>query len=161
MISRYFAFLIIEYKKALRCICHMLFSITLSIGLILGGIAGAGLLLYHSGLLDPVKVGVIVADESRSLNIAINMLESMESFTSVCEIVTIPDEDTALSMLESRELASIVVLPPHFTRISCTAQIRLPGSSRQSTPFWNPISSGRSCATECFLLTRARRQSTP
>ena len=114
MISRYFAFLIIEYKKALRCICHMLFSITLSIGLILGGIAGAGLLLYHSGLLDPVKVGVVVADESRSLNIAINMLESMESFTSVCEIVTIPDEDTALSMLESRELASIVVLPPHF-----------------------------------------------
>lgn len=114
MISRYFAFLIIEYKKAFRCIGHMLFSITCSIGLILGGIAGAGLLLYHSGLLEPVKVGVVVSDESKSLNIAINMLESMESFTSVCEIITVPDEDTAVQMLENRELESIVVLPPHF-----------------------------------------------
>ena len=69
----------------------MLMSMIGSAALILGGIAGAGLLLYHSSMLSPVRIGVVFPQGSKTMSQAISLVETMNSFSSVCEIKEMHD----------------------------------------------------------------------
>ena len=94
----------------------MLMSMIGSAALILGGIAGAGLLLYHSSMLSPVRIGVVFPQGSKTMSQAISLVETMNSFSSVCEIKEMHDADEALDALSRSELQAVMIFPKHFAR---------------------------------------------
>ena len=94
----------------------MLMSMIGSAALILGGIAGAGLLLYHSSMLSPVRIGVVFPQGSKTMSQAISLVETMNSFSSVCEIQEMHDAEEALDALSRSELQAVMIFPKHFAR---------------------------------------------
>ena len=94
----------------------MLASLLGSAVLILTGIAGAGLLLYHSSMLSPVRIGIVFPQGSKTMSQAIGLAETMNSFSSVCEFKEMHDAEEALNALSRSELQAVMIFPKHFAR---------------------------------------------
>ena len=114
--NRYLTFLIIEYRRITKCLGMMLASLAGSAALILGGIAGAGLLLYHSSMLSPVRIGIVFDGGSKTMSQALGLAETMNSFSSVCKFEEMPDAEEALNALSVNELQAVMIFPKHFAR---------------------------------------------
>ncbi len=112
--KRYMTFLIIEYKRIFRCLFMMLASLAGSAALILAGIAGAGLLLYHSSMLSPVRIGMVFPENSRVMGQAVGLAETMSSISSVCTFEELHDAEEAVDALSRGELQAVMVFPEHF-----------------------------------------------
>lgn len=103
----------LEYKKTGRSLTRMLAALMLLILIILGGTAGAGYLLYRSGLFSPVEIAVVIPGDQAEVRRMSGLLSMAESVNRVCRFAYV-NEQTAREGIGSGRFRAAIILPVNF-----------------------------------------------
>jgi len=103
----------LEYKKTAKSFLRILSSLLLAVVLIFAATAGAGYLLYHAGIFEPVRISFVIPDNESVTKAAVNMVGMMDSVKSICRFEYDTEEEARKKVREDRVQAA-VILPEDF-----------------------------------------------
>ena len=106
--------LITDIKRIFTYIPSILISIVIIGGVLFAAAFCSDRLFYDEQEAQPINVGIVMYISSDYGAAAYNMVAGMDSYSSYCSIIEIPDEETGLSMIADGELTAMIVVPDNI-----------------------------------------------
>lgn len=110
IISRYF---ILEYKNCLKAIAKSVAGMFFVFFLLSIGIVACSMGIQKEQILPKLKVAMVVSEDERILNMAVQFAASLDSVESICEFCYMEEAD-ARKGLETGDLQAVIILPVNF-----------------------------------------------
>ena len=103
-------YLYVEIKKTIKMFPRMLLQ-AIMLMVLISAIAFCGVKsMEREPLAVGVDIGIVVQENNRMTRMALDYVESMESVAQICQFVQV-SEEKGLRMLESGEIAALIILP--------------------------------------------------
>lgn len=113
--NKYLVYLELEIKRVSRILPQFILGAIVLAGL-LGTIAlSASKILYSGSTVARIQVGVVMPEDDSLSDLALNMLENMDSVRSLCDFVYL-DEEEGLRKLKNGELYGLMLIPQDFVQ---------------------------------------------
>ena len=71
-------------------------------------------IIYSADNQEPLDIGIVMSADSQIAKMAYSSIEEMDSYKSSCTFTEISGKDTALAMLENKELFAVIYVPDNI-----------------------------------------------
>ncbi|MBE5922472.1 MAG: ABC transporter permease [Lachnospiraceae bacterium] len=110
----YFTYLLLQIKKSYKYFISIVLGTMIFIGLIGVLFVYASQSLYAGESVSLVKIGVAMDEDDKIGNMALDMVQTLDSVKTYCELKQYHSLDEGLAVLESGEIGALLYLPDGY-----------------------------------------------